>query len=124
MSTTPGIGPGGWDSSKLATSQDIQFYSPKPVTVGFRLYTEDSDGLRESLVRLVARYFEGATITHGVGLWQGKTERAAVVDIIGTLDDVQAIANLAGDIRFVHGQAAVLVTWSPITQLLITGDAS
>lgn len=135
--TVAGIGPGGWDSGKLAESQQahadrlmaesINLFkppTPKATSVAYRLYTEGAESLRESLLDLIERYFEGATITYGVGLWQGTTEIAAVVDIIGTTDDLQAIASLAGDIRFVHGQSAVLVTWSNVNQLLITGDAN
>lgn len=139
--TVAGVGPGGWDSGKLAREQqskaDYADYvrmgesiglfkpaTPKATAVAYRIYTEDADSLRESLVRLVTRYFEGATITYGDGVWQGHTERAAVVDIIGTTDDMQAVASLAGDIRFVHGQSAMLVTWTAVSQLLLTGDAS
>lgn len=105
--TVAGIGPGGWDSGKLAESQerhaDYADYkrmgkrigifkpaTPKVTAVAYRLYTEGAESLRESLVKLVSRYFEGATITYGVGLWQGVTEVSAVVDIIGTSDDLQA----------------------------------
>lgn len=124
MSTLKGIGPGGWNKHNLANSQGQAgkvFPPVKDAPVAYRLFTEDSDSTRESLLRLVTRYFEGATITYTTGLWQGQTERGAVVDIIGTSDDVQAVVNLAGDIRFVHGQAAVLVTWHNVSQLLVTG---
>lgn len=149
--TVAGIGPGGWDSGKLAESQQahadkrtaesIKLFKPAPyksaksgdwsypptpksTAVAYRLFTEGAESLRESLLDLIERYFEGATITYGVGLWQGVTEVSAIVDIIGTSDDLQAIASLAGDIRFVHGQSTVLVTWAPVNQLLITGDAN
>lgn len=133
--TVAGVGPGSWDSGKLAQSQIdkataesiglFKLATPKATAVAYRIYTEDADSLRESLARLVTRYFEGATITYGDGVWQGLTERAAVVvDIIGTTDDLQAVASLAGDIRFVHGQSAVLVTWTAVSQLLIMGQPS
>jgi hypothetical protein len=120
----PGIGPGNWDKHALANSQG-QSNGRKPLTtVAYRLFTEDADALRDSLVKLVSRYFEGATITYGIGLWQGVTERAAVIDIIGNANDLQAIVNLAGDIRFVHGQTAVLVTWHSLNTLTVTADAN
>lgn len=132
--TLKGIGPGGWDKHTLANSQGQHADKRTAERMGlfktdvaesisgvvYRLYTEDSDSTRESLIRLVSRYFDGATITYGVGVWQGATERNATVEIVAAVGDLQKIVNLAGDIRFVHGQTAVLVTWAPVSQLLVT----
>ncbi len=127
--TVPGIGPGGWDSGKLAQSQETQAEREGRIrakahgqTVVYRLYIGGVSGFCESLVRLVSRYFEGATILYGVGVWNGATEHSAMVEIIGDSNDLQTVAHLAGDIRLVHGQTAVLVTWTPVNQLLITKD--
>ena len=62
MATVPGIGPGGWDSSKLANDQ-IARYETQPsvapiAAVSFRLYTEEFPNLRE----LTARYFSDFTL--------------------------------------------------------------
>ncbi len=83
----------------------------------FTLYTEN----RPNLAALVSRYFQGATIYNGVGLWQGETEHSAVVEIVGTMDDLQRVVFLAGDIREVNKQQSVLLTYGPVSSILV-GD--
>jgi len=111
--TTPGIGPSTWQSSAYGDS-------PKSTaSVVYRLYTETRDNLAD----IIARYFPGATLTHGSGIWtddaNGKLvfERSTVVEIVATRDDLQRIANLAGDIKHVNAQTCVLVTWSDVARL-------
>lgn len=87
--------------------------------VRYRIYTED----RRGLSTLVARYFDGATILQGLGLWCGETEGSAVIEILGTRADLQNIVHLAGDIRFTNEQSSVIVTWEPISRLDITEQA-
>lgn len=81
----------------------------------FSVYTENAPNLPE----LVARYFDGATIYDGLGLWQGAEEQSAVVEIIGHAADLQSVAFLAADIKHVNRQQAVIVTWTPISTLTI-----
>ncbi len=120
MATVPGIGPGGWDPSKLANDQ-IARYETQPTiapisAVVFRIYTEDFPNLQD----LVSRYFGGFTIFPTTGVWAGFTENSTVIEIIGTHADLQTIVHLAGDIRIVNNQTAVLVTWNPTSSLLVT----
>lgn len=81
----------------------------------YRLYTEGAPVLRESLKTLTLRYFKGATILYGVGLYDGAEETCAVIEVLGDDDDRQRIINLAGDIRIVNGQASVLVSWHSLS---------
>lgn len=73
----------------------------------FRLYTESFDNLRD----YTQHYFKGATFLHGIGLWEGCTENVTIIEVVGTLDDLQNVVFLAGDIREANHQSSVLVTW-------------
>ena len=69
----------------------------------YRLYTERFD----NLASLVSRHFDDATLYDTVGIWQGKTELAAVVEIV--TDNVDKVLNLAHDIRSTNNQHTVLL---------------
>lgn len=103
-------------TQSLTQSQESQ--AALSATV-FRLYTTE----QPNLATLTARYFDGATITAGIGLWKGKTEPAAVVEIIGTKRDMQRVFDLAGDIRSVNSQSSVLVTWGTVRRFDVDADA-
>jgi len=79
----------------------------------YRIYTESFPGN----IELVARYFKGATVYRGIGIWRSSRELADIIEIVGTTDDMQAIAHLAGDIKQVNRQTNVLVTWSDVGRL-------
>jgi hypothetical protein len=108
--TVPGIGPGAWDSAILAREQERKALN---TAIVYRLYTEDSRNLAE----LISRYFAGATIVYGTGLWMGVVEIGAVIEIVATKNDLQDIVSLAGDIKIVNHQSSVLVTWAPVSRL-------
>lgn len=115
--TTPGIGPGGWNSGKLAASQERAVGSTiNSAAVVYRLYTE----ARMNLSDIVSRYFHGATLFYANGLWNGALESSVVIEIVGSASDLQSITHLAGDIRHANNQTAVLVTWAPVSLLLVT----
>lgn len=118
--TVPGIGPGGWDAGKLAADQIKAWDSKAERTANgailFRLYTEWAD----NLVELVSRYFGDATIIPTIGIWRGETEDGAVIEIVGTVADLQSVTHLAGDIRHRNEQSAVLVTWGTLSTLMVT----
>ncbi len=120
MATVPGIGPGGWDSSKLANNQIARHETAPAVAqinpVVFRLYTEYFPNLRE----LTSRYFGGFTMFTATGVWEGVPENSIVIEIVGRHTDLQTVVHLAGDIRIVNNQTAVLVTWNPTSSLLVT----
>lgn len=79
----------------------------------YRLYTEDKVGL----VQLISRYFAGASILDAIGVWQGGTELARIIEIVGVRADLQRIVDLAGDIKVANHQTSVLVTWAPVSKL-------
>jgi len=108
--TIPGIGPGAWDSAILAREQERKALN---TAIVYRLYTEDRPGL----LVLISRYFSGATILYGSGLWLGKVEAGAVIEILATSNDLQSIIHLAGDIKVQNHQSSVLVTWAPVSRL-------
>ena len=95
------------------TLAEAQEQHVRDTAVVFTLYTESKPNLSE----LVTRYFDGATITYGLGLWQGTTEPAAVIQIFGWLENLQNIVFLAGDIKTVNAQQTVLITWHAVTRL-------
>lgn len=82
-------------------------------TVVYRLYTERVSNLE----MLVLRYFEGATLTPAVGMYGRTREHAIVIDIVGTLADLQSVAFLAGDIKQLNSQSSVLITWTDVHRL-------
>lgn len=123
--TVPGIGPGRWDSGKLAADQEaharrnppafrgtsaglpyLTGIAPSAVSAVYRIYTET----RDNLVQLVSRYFEGATLYSAVGLWEGQTEPSTTVEIIGVPSDRTRVLQLARAILQVNAQSSVLVT--------------
>lgn len=69
----------------------------------YRLYTED----KPNIGVLVGRYFDGATILHGLGLWKGTYEKSAVIEIL--TEDATKIRQLAEHIRMENRQEAVMV---------------
>lgn len=130
MSTLKGIGPGGWDSGKLARSQDgsgaedcsadiLKRHAPSSLKLQrcFRIYTENVWD-RYELADVVSRYFAGATIVSGLfGLWHGELEDSVVIEIAGEPSDLQGIVNLAGDIKELGRQTSVLVTWHDVHRM-------
>lgn len=95
----------------LADAQ-IAAHDAKTAGIGipavFRLYTED-----KSVVRLLeANGFDGATLFHGTGVWQGTVEASLVIEILATLADRERIIRLARSIALANTQSEVLVTWN------------
>jgi hypothetical protein len=121
--TVPGIGPGGWDSKALSNAQG-QTVAP---SVGhhktvYRLYTEDVR--RNATIVLVKRYFEGATLSYGIGLdsrTQSTDENAVTIEIVTSKPDAfQRVLNLAGDIRETNNQVSVLITRQDVDTFEVT----
>ena len=98
------------------TLADAQERHAQETAIVYRLYTEDKPGL----VDLVKRYVPGATLFYGIGLYDGHVEAARVIEIVGTLADLQSIVHLAGDIRVTNAQTSVLVTWARVSVLNVT----
>ena len=101
---------------KLTAAQESHLVtSVYPPAILFTLYTEDKD----NLLTLVSRYFKSATLINAVGLYNGQTELAKVIEIIGTLDDLQSVVHLAGDIKEVNKQESVLFTYAPVNSFVV-----
>ena len=89
----------------------------------FTIYTEDmsrrvrSQLERARLFELINRYFDGATINYGDGLWKGTIEGSATITILARACDLQTVVNLAGDIKHVFRQQSVIVTSQPVTRI-------
>lgn len=72
----------------------------------FRIYTEDLLNLHT----IVPMVFEGATIIKAQGIWQGHTELAIIVEIIGSVADRGKVLDLGSLILERNSQTAVIVT--------------
>lgn len=70
---------------------------------------------KENLDKLTAGYFDGFTITEGIGYYRGGRERSARIDIIAEPSEAFAVAGLATAIRNVNAQHSVLVLETDIT---------
>jgi len=80
--------------------------------IRYTLYTEDKEGTVEGILELVSKYFEGATIQRGVGLWRGKSEYCLkielMVDETNIRNDIK-LESLVSDIKIVNDQETVMV---------------
>ena len=102
---------------KLADAQENHVSSRAEFSpsVEYRLYTE----FYPNLLELTSRYFDGATLYFGDGLYQGNVEHSGVIEIIAKEDDLQKVVFLAGDIKHMNNQESVLVTYAPITAVAV-----
>ena len=100
---------------RLAEAQEAHARIVPSGPVLFTLYTED----RDNLLMLVFRYFAGATLINATGLYNGQTELAKVIEIVGTLADLQKVVFLAGDIKVVNEQQSVLFTYAPVNSFSV-----
>ncbi len=83
----------------------------------YRLYTE----IRPNLQALVSSHFEGATIFYAEGLWQGKPEQSAIIEIVGSVEDLARVRSLALLIRITNDQTTVMLTMTAVNVQMI-GD--
>lgn len=102
---------------KLAYEQEVAASLRATVapSVLFRIYTE----FFPNLVDLTNRYFKGSTHYFGSGVYEGNIESAGVIEVIGTMEDLQSIVFLAGDIKHVNNQQSVLVTYANVTAVSV-----
>lgn len=113
--TLLGIGPGRWNSRKLATAQEEHAANRQNV---YTLYTEAVPDL--NLKDIIGRYFSGYTVSSAIGVYEGQTEPTTVITIVAPLSDMQKVVDLAGDIRVAGKQHTVLMTWGRIGRLDIS----
>jgi hypothetical protein len=108
-------------TSQMAESQEAHAKRSAAINTNavlFTLYTVVGDGQN---AKRVARYFPGATLYRAAGLWNSEIEESEVIEIVAeSLDSLQAIVNLAGDIKHALNQTAVLVTYERIGSVLVS----
>ena len=75
----------------------------------YRLYTERFD----NVPAIASKYFDGFTVYHTVGYWQGTAEDSVVVEVL--TDEHAKVSALARELRKTNDQQAVLVTSEPVT---------
>lgn len=73
------------------------------VPITYHVHTEDKPNLPE----LTSRYFDGFTLTKGVGYWRGTSEPTAVIEV--STDNPVAVRALAVDIKRENHQESVMV---------------
>ncbi len=71
----------------------------------FRLYTEDVN--RPLIMAIVRDHVSGATFFYGDGLWEGRTEKACVIETTGSRENVMMIAH---ELCVLNNQVSVLVS--------------
>lgn len=106
----------------LTEAQEQHAARQQAATQTYRIYlgyTPPYSG--PTLLDIVSRYFDGATFIHATGIWRGEKEDSVIVEIV--TDNRQSIFFLAGDLRTVFGQSAVLITWQPVSSFLLTEDS-
>ena len=69
------------------------------------------------MAELVSKHFPGATISEGIGVWKGKTEKSARIEIVTESKDLPAFKALANDIKRVNHQMEVLMTETLVQKL-------
>ena len=81
----------------------------------YHIHTE----AKGDLASLVGRYFEGATISYGVGFYEGVAEPSATIIVYGTEADLDRIFWLAADIKQENQQQAVDVVWFRVSRATV-----
>ena len=72
----------------------------------YRIYTEKI-GRDENVINAVSTSFDGFTLFHATGYWQGKPEATTVIEI--ETHDKISVRTVADKIRRLNSQQAVLV---------------
>jgi hypothetical protein len=108
-------------TARLAESQETHARKVRaevnPHAVLFTFYTVYGNGRN---AELVSRYFNGASLYRVAGLWKSEREDSEVIEVVGTMADLQKAIDLAGDIRTVQEQSAVLMTYARLGSVLVT----
>jgi len=73
----------------------------------YRLYTEYKRPLNTS--KIVSKYFQGFTVTKGIGYWMGLPEKSMIIEIVTERAMDAKVKKLADEIKRYNSQEAVLV---------------
>lgn len=104
----------GYSAALQDVADAAQTEAPASERVRFRIYTEGKAGALAIVQERVRRYVNGATLSFGVGIYNGTLEDSLTVDIIGLRSDLQQMTFLAGDIKHALAQESVLLTVDPV----------
>lgn len=80
----------------------------------YRIYTESNLEFDKTAISFVSDYFEGFTVIHAKGYWQGQAEDSLIIEIVATPQDRIRIVQIAQNIKSANGQQAVMLTIQPI----------
>jgi hypothetical protein len=84
----------------------------------YRIYTEDVN--RDGILAATESHFDAFTLIPSRGAWRGHSEASLILEIVGNDSDAYlAVHALAGEIKAINRQDAVLITQTPITQTLV-----
>ena len=61
---------------------------------------------KKQIINIISKYFEGATISNVLGLWEGKTEKSTLIEII--TDQEKNINLLKQDLKTTFKQDSIL----------------
>jgi len=75
----------------------------------FRIFTESREDFDKVTVETVGRAFQGYTVYHSDGIWQGHAEKSLVVEILANDEDFIKIKDIAREIKSLNFQQAVLI---------------
>ena len=75
----------------------------------YRIYTQRADSTTE-LEKLINYYFDGFSISSGIGFWRGQREYNTIIELIGDYPDKSKVLKLAAEIKILGNQESVLVT--------------
>ena len=83
-----------------------------------RILTENKN--YQGVIKIVKKYFNGATITKADGLWQGKIEHTLIIDVcMGSGISHIGVEKLAYEIKKMNKQEAILVQYLQCESKLI-----
>jgi len=73
-----------------------------------------------SVIDDLAGYLQSGFIIHGVGIWRGNREDAAVLDLVGEDSEVDRIIGRANRLATSAGEDSILATVTPTNAAIIT----
>ena len=88
--------------------------------VKYEIMTEDKSAAINSLiVKHVTKYFSGFTIIKGIGFWDGVRENSQTIIIIAGKTERGLITYIAGEIKSIGKQAAVLIAETAVKAKMV-----
>lgn len=88
--------------------------------IRYRIYTEDKGiAACDEVASLVSKSFDGFTAYRGTGFWRGVSEHNLTIEILVDEETPGTVETLAGKIRTLLKQEAVLVTRERVGGTLI-----